>query len=34
LVTEDLVGDVAAEDGAGIDQREVGAIGEVGVGLA
>ena len=34
LVADDLVGDVATEDRAGIHQREIGAVGEVGVGLA
>ncbi len=34
LITDDAVGHVAAEDGAGIHQREVGTVGEVGTGLA
>ena len=34
LVADDLVGDVATEDRAGIYQREIGAVGEVGVGLS
>jgi hypothetical protein len=34
LVADDLVGDVATEDRAGVDQREIGPVGEVGFGLA
>ncbi len=34
LVADDTVGHVAAEDGAGVHQREVGTVGQVGVGLA
>ncbi len=34
LVADDAVGDVAAEQGAGVHQREVGTVGQVGEGLA
>src|SRR5690606_40602289 len=34
LVADHPVGNIAAEDGAGVDQGQVGAVGAAGIGLA